>query len=71
MTRKSASERVERFNLRRQGKDLETLRSALTVWAEARGKDIQTVYDGLNEVSELRASTIGSKTFQNRWSRSL
>jgi Protein of unknown function (DUF3631) len=54
MTRKSASERVERFNLRRQGKDLETLRSAMTVWAEARGKDIQTVYDGLSEVSELR-----------------
>ena len=54
MTRKSASERVERFNLRRQGKELEALRSALTVWAEARSQDIQGVYDGLSEVPDLK-----------------
>jgi hypothetical protein len=54
MTRKSASEHVERFNLRRQGKDLEALRSALAIWAEARSKDIQLVYDAFSEVSELK-----------------
>ncbi len=54
MTRKAASERVERFNLRRQGKDLEDLRSALTAWAEARSQDIQSVYDALGDVEAIK-----------------
>lgn len=53
MVRKTKAEKVERFNLRRQGQDLEAIRKELTLWAEAKRKDIEALYDSIGEVPEL------------------
>lgn len=53
MVRKTKEERVERFNLRRQGKELEGLRRELELWREERRGAIEALYDGLAEIPEL------------------
>lgn len=55
MVRKTKAERVERFNLRRQGQDLEAIRKELTRWAEAKRKEIEALYDNIGEIPELAA----------------
>lgn len=54
MVRKTPNEKVERFSLRRQAKELEALREALGLWAEERKPDIQTLYDGIEAIEQLR-----------------
>ncbi len=43
MVRKTKAEKVERFNLRRYGKELEALRKDLELWAEATRKGIEVL----------------------------
>jgi len=50
MTRKSATEKVDRFSLRRQRKDCEALRARLKLWASEREKDIAKLYDGIDQI---------------------
>ncbi len=50
MTRKTASENVERFTIRRQGKELEKLRADLRLWATEREKEVTELYDGIDDV---------------------
>jgi hypothetical protein len=52
MTRKAPSEKVERFSLRRQRKELPALRSRLQVWASEREKKIGEVYDSIDEITQ-------------------
>jgi hypothetical protein len=56
MARKKQSEHVERFNLRKQKKDLETLRKQMGAWAEARRGDVEAIYDDLDKFDELNAT---------------
>lgn len=55
MVRKTKAERVERFNLRKQGKALEHLREELDLWAEARRQAIANLYDGIEDIQQLAA----------------
>lgn len=55
LVRKTKQERVERFNLRKQAKDLEAVREELKLWAEERKADIETVYDSIDEVKALES----------------
>jgi hypothetical protein len=51
MVRKAAGERVERFNLRRQGAGLAELRGRLELWGKAMRSDIEAVYDGVDDMA--------------------
>src|SRR5262249_2779629 len=51
MTRKSPTEKVERFSLRRQRKELESLRSRLKLWASEREKKVGDVYDSIDAIT--------------------
>jgi len=53
MVRKTAMERVERFSLRRQVKELESLRQGMNLWAETKRRDLETLYDGIENVEQL------------------
>lgn len=53
MVPKTKQERVERFNLRKQGKELEGLRRELDIWREERTEAIEALYDGIGEIPEL------------------
>lgn len=53
MVRKTPGEKVERFNLRKQAGELAAFREELTLWAEAKRKDIEALYDSLEEVPEF------------------
>ncbi|MBI4490234.1 MAG: DUF3631 domain-containing protein [Deltaproteobacteria bacterium] len=53
MVRKKKQERVERFNLRKQGEALKRLREEMSLWAEVRKPDIEAVYDGIEEIEAL------------------
>ena len=53
MVRKSPTERTARFNLRREGKTFDALRSAIELWAEQNGQAIEAVYDGMAEEPAL------------------
>jgi hypothetical protein len=53
MVRKAPDESVERFNVRRQGQELGELRRDLEIWAAARRKEVETVYDGVDELAGL------------------
>jgi hypothetical protein len=53
MVRKTKEEKVERFNLRKQGKEFEGLRRELGLWAEERKKAIEVLYDGIEEIPEM------------------
>jgi len=55
MVRKTKAERVERFNLRKQGKALKHLREELDLWAEARRQAIANLYDGIEDIQQLAA----------------
>jgi hypothetical protein len=55
MIRKSASETVLRFNVRKQREELEALSANLWVWSEAKRVDIEAVYDAIDEVPELKS----------------
>ncbi len=50
MSRKTASETVERFTIRRQGRELEKLRTDLRLWATEREKGIADLYDGIDDI---------------------
>ena len=53
MVRKARNEKVERFSLRKQGRELEALRDEIALWAEARGKVIEALYDAMDEIEQL------------------
>lgn len=53
MVRKTKDEKVERFNLRKQRKELEGLRRELELWREERRGAIEALYDGLGEIPEM------------------
>lgn len=53
MVRKTWTEKVKRFSLRRQADELDSLREALRLWAEERKRDIETIYDNIEEIEEL------------------
>ena len=53
MVRKTKAEKVERFNLRKQGRELKTKRDELNLWAEAKKSDIEALYDGIEEIEQL------------------
>ncbi len=53
MVRKTSSEKVERFNLRKQKQELATLNEEMGLWAEARRADIEALYDGMDEIGQL------------------
>jgi len=53
MVRKTSSEKVERFNLRKQKQELATLKEEMGLWAEARRADIEALYDGMDEIDQL------------------
>lgn len=53
MVRKAPGERVDRFNVRRQGSELAELRRQLEIWAATRRAEIEAVYDELGEVAGL------------------
>ncbi len=50
MVRKAPTEYVERFNLRKQGKELAQLRQSLGIWAEAKRKEVEEIYDAIDGV---------------------
>jgi hypothetical protein len=57
MTRKAPTEHVERFNLRKQRKDLAKLRQGMSAWADARRNDVEALYDQLDAtVDDLKAT---------------
>jgi len=49
MVRRARTEKVERFNLREQRKDLEALQETFNLWADARRQAITGVYDGIGK----------------------
>lgn len=54
MVPKTPSERVQRFNLRKVGPQLERLRAQIAAWADARREAVAAVYDELpDEMPEL------------------
>lgn len=53
MIRKTKQERVERFNLRKQGKALKQLQAEIELWAQDRRAHIEAVYDSIEEIPEL------------------
>jgi hypothetical protein len=53
MVRKTPAERIERFNLRRQGAGLADLRGRLDLWGKASRSDIELVYDDIDRASGL------------------
>jgi CHC2 zinc finger/Protein of unknown function (DUF3631) len=55
MVRKARYEKVQRFKLRRQKSELENLRRYLSLWANARRKDVEEIYDGLGDFGTLAA----------------
>jgi CHC2 zinc finger/Protein of unknown function (DUF3631) len=53
MVRKARHEKVQRFKLRRQKSELEELRRDLSLWANAKRKEIEEIYDGLDDFGSL------------------
>jgi len=48
MTRKTADERVQRFSIRRHGKELAALRAELKLWATEQQKAVGELYDAID-----------------------
>ena len=53
MIRKSRTEKVVRFNLRREAQKLNDLQAAIALWAKENGEAIERIYDDLPDQPEL------------------
>src|SRR5262249_17881393 len=53
MVRKTKSEKVARFNLKKQSEELKKLRAEIELWARTRKGDIETLYASIEEIPEL------------------
>ena len=60
MTRQTADEKAERFSIRRQGKELETLRRELELWSGEHEKEIAEFYDNIDEIIVPAEETLAS-----------
>ena len=60
MTRQTADEKAERFSIRRQGKELETLRRELELWSGEHEKEIAEFSDNIDEIIVPAEETLAS-----------
>lgn len=53
MSRKGKNEKVERFNYRKLKKEIIALKRILSAWGQSMSKELQQIYDKLDEVAEI------------------
>jgi len=53
MSRKGKNEKVERFNYRKLKKEIIVLKRTLSAWGQSMSKELQQIYDKLDEVAEI------------------